>query len=371
MIEGQYSQEMVDKLYPNAIMLDAMKVWSLPEKKKGMLSELCSSGEYFAQIKIDGNWYQYVTTGTNSYLFSRTESVVSGLLTEKIENVPHIQKELSKLPPNTILIGEIYYPGLTSNEVRQVMGCKPAKAIKRQKEELGYIKYYIHDIIMFNGISLLNKGAFERYSFLKAVFEKLSLSSESIELAEAFEDNLYERIGQALESGEEGMVLKKKDCPYVPGKKPAWSSIKVKKVDYADVICMGFESPTEVYDGTELETWDYWQLSDGSRVNREKAKASKLVMQPITKSFYYGWCGSLIIGAYDSNKKLKQIGTVSSGLTDELKEKIKQSPNTYIGQVCLVQIMEKFDQALRHPIFKGFRDDKNPKECTIDSIFGE
>lgn len=370
MIEGQYLQESVDRLYPNAIMIDAMKVWALPDKKKGMLPEICASGEYFGQIKKDGNWYQYVTAGTNAYLFSRTESVVSGLLTEKIENVPHIQKELSKLPPNTILIGEIYYPGLTSNEVRQVMGCKPAKAIKRQ-EELGNIKYYIHDIIMFNGVSLISKGAFERYNFLKAVFDKLSLLGDSIELAEAFEDNLYERTGQALESGEEGMVLKKKDCPYVPGKKPAWSAIKVKQVDYADVICMGFESPTEDYDGIELEAWDYWELSDGSKVNKEQAKASKLTMRPITKSHYYGWCGSIIIGAYNESNELISIGSVSSGLTDKLKEQMKQSPENYIGQVCKCQLMQKFEKAFRHCIFKGFRDDKNPKECTIDSIFGE
>jgi hypothetical protein len=30
---------------------------------------------------------------------------------------------------------------------------------------------------------------------------------------------------------------------------------------------------------------------------------------------------------------------------------------------------DKKEHTLRHPFFKGFRDDKDPKDCTIDTIF--
>lgn len=217
----------------------------------------------------------------------------------------------------------------------------------------------------------MGKGAWDRYCFLKAMFEKLDLGkSGHIELAEAFTDNLYERIGAALEAGEEGMVLKKKDYPYVPGKKPAWSAIKIKQVDYADVVCIGFEAPTKEYEGTELETWEYWEHTITGELMRGQLHLAKTPLKPVTKPYFHGWCGSLSIGVYDNNGKLINIGSVSSGLTDALKEDMKQNPEKYIGQVCLVQVMEMFDQALRHPIFKGFRDDKNAKECTLESIFG-
>lgn len=369
-MEGQYEQKIVDTMYPSVLMYDAMKIWSLPENKKHMLPEICEGGEYFGQIKKDGNWYQFVTAESGSYLFSRTESVVSGLLTEKVKNVPHIQEILKCLPVNTIVIGEIYYPGLTSNEVRSVMGCLSPLAIKRQKGDMGFIKYYIHDIIMFNGVSLMNKGAWDRYNFLKAVFEKLDLGRDGhVELAESFEDNLYERIGNALEAGEEGMVLKRKTFPYVPGKKPAWSAIKAKKVDYADAICMGFEPATKLYEGDEITSWGYWiRVSDNMKMQGCFFGQEGYVA--VTKLHYYGWIGSIVIGAYDIHGELIRIGSVSSGLTDALREKIADKDSDYRGQVCMLQLMEKFDGALRHPIFKGFREDKNPKECTLASIFG-
>jgi len=377
-MEGKYKQSSVDKLYPGALMYEAMKIWTLPERKKERLQELCENGEYFAQVKKDGNFYQFVTTPKESYLFSRSESVVTGLLTEKSANVPHIKTILECLPPNTIVIGEIYYPGLTSNEVRSIMGCKAPLAIARQNGDMGLIKYYIHDIIMFNGISLIDMGAWNRYCFLKAVFEKMNLGdNDSIELAESFETGIYGKIFEVLESGEEGMVLKKRDYPYVPSKKPAWSAIKVKKIDYADVICMGFEPATKEYEGNELGSWPYWELEgrlcaiDRDSVGKSTTNLHNWGYKPVTKLHFNGWCGSILIGAYDVHGELKSIGSVSSGLTDALRDSIKQNPNDYIGQVCKCQAMEKFGNALRHPIFKGFRDDKNAKECTIESIFGD
>lgn len=369
-VDGRYIQEEVDKHYPNALMFEGMRVWSLPKNKEHMLAEVCGNGEYFGQIKKDGNFYQFVTTADRPYLFSRNESKETGLLTEKIDNVPHIVEALKLLPPNTVVLGEIYFPGMTSNEVRTVMGCLPAKALKRQKES-GWVKFYIFDIIFFNGTSLLGKGAWDRFNFLKAVFEKLELGkSGHIELAETYTDNLFERIGAALEAGEEGMVLKKKDYPYIPGKKPAWSMIKVKQVDYADVLCVGFEPATKIYDGKEIETWEYWENTETGEKLRGQLYNSDLPVIPITKPYFNGWVGSILIGAYDIHGNIKSIGSVSSGLTDGLREQIRQNPNDFIGKVCMVQCMEKFEETLRHPIFKGFRDDKPARECTIESIFG-
>ena len=385
MIVGQYLQESVNAYYPNAIMIDAMKVWSLPEKKKDMLPEICANGEYFGQLKKDGNWYEFVTTEDNQYLFSRNESVETGLLTEKLDNVPHIRESLKALPKDTIVIGEIYYPGGNSNDVRKVMGCLPTKAIERQ-ETMGLIKFYIHDIIFFNGISLLEKGAEARYKFLKVVYEKFDLKKyDFLELAEVYYDNLYERIAKALEDGEEGMVLKKKDAIYSPGRKPAWSAIKVKQVDYADVLCTGFEAATIEYEGEDPDSWEYCATFKRSSVDSDDwvcvEKFNKPLKEvsviksplyktiPVTKLFFHDWCGSITIGAYDNQGNIIDIGTVSSGLSDEDREKFKNNPNDYIGQVCMVQVMQKFDNALRHPIFKGFRDDKNAKECTLESIF--
>ena len=49
-----------------------------------------------------------------------------------------------------------------------------------------------------------------------------------------------------------------------------------------------------------------------------------------------------------------------------------EHPFKYLNTVVELRGMEKHneDHTLRHFYFKGFRDDKDPTECTIESIFG-
>lgn len=98
-----------------------------------------------------------------------------GTLTEKGANVPQIMDILSILPKDTILIGEIYYPNKRSKDVTPIMGSLPEKAIERQKNEYGFLHYYIHDILYYQGVELYNYGASIRYNILKKVFEKWRL----------------------------------------------------------------------------------------------------------------------------------------------------------------------------------------------------
>lgn len=368
-MEGIFNREIVNEVYPEAIMIEAMRIWSLPKHKENELQKHAEGGEYFGQIKKDGFFYQFNRTENHCYLFSRNESRENGLLTEKINNVPHIKNALSVLPKDTIIIGEIYVPGGTSKDTTRIMGCLPATAVKRQEDE-GLIHYYIHDIIGFNGVSMLKMPAIKRYEVLEKVVKNFNLLSyDFIELAEMHTDNLFEKIGTALENGEEGMVLKHKNAPYSPGKKPAWSAIKCKKVDYADVVCMGFEDPTKDYSGTELETWELWVNAEGNKCKGQYYGVEGY--SPVTKPYFNDWKTSIKIGAYNDKNELKEIGTVSSGITDELRKDFAENADKYIGEVMMVQCMEKDTKAqtMRHPIFKGFRNDKNVKECTLEDIF--
>ena len=105
-----FDKDKIHELYPGAenLMIQPMLI------HKGSDSQLKAadqSGEYFAQIKKDGALYMFVK-GTNgqTYLFGRTISKKTGLLTEKSENIPHIISVLERVPNETVLLGEIYYP---------------------------------------------------------------------------------------------------------------------------------------------------------------------------------------------------------------------------------------------------------------------
>lgn len=343
------------------LCIEPMKINKIPEGKEFLFPSICASGEYFAQLKKDGYWYQFEKDmDGNMHLWSRNVSKITGILTEKSANVPEIIMALEGVPNGTVIIGEIYYPGKRSKDVTPIMGALPELAIERQDGEYGHLHYYVHDMIYYNGHDLTKVRADVRYDLLKIVYYKYSFhavweeGAPLVELAERVDDNIQEAVAAALAAGEEGMVLKKRTAPYSPGKRPVWDTIKIKKTDTCDAVIIAACEPTREYTGKELDTWEYWEGDT-----------------PITKPYALGWKTAIEIGCYDGDK-LISIGTVSSGLTDGMREGLAKHPEDYIGKVCELAGMEKDRTAhtLRHFHFKRIREDKNPKECTIKEIFG-
>lgn len=379
-----FDKDKIHELYPEAenLMIEPMLIWKLPAGKESMLSEVCSNGEYFLEEKIDGAFYQFVKTENHSYLFGRTVSKLSGILTEKSDNVPHLKEALNCLPAGTILIGEIYVPGGTSKDTVSIMGCLPALAIKRQEKEP--IHYYVHDIIAYDTVNLIDSPADLRYKILAAIWKKHDLNQYNfLRLATRVDEDMEAEISRILKSGGEGAVLKKKDYPYTPGKRPAWSTIKVKQMDSIDLICTGFCDATKEYTGKELATWEYWEergersqdgeytwlLSEGRYY--EDYLHNPHIYRPITKPYFLGWKTAIRIGAYNDKGELVDLGTVSSGLTDDNKREMTENPDLWLGHVVALDCMQidKKEHTLRHPVFKCKREDKDAKDCVISEIF--
>lgn len=372
-----FNKDNISELYPEAedMMLPAMLIWKLPAGKEDKLSEVCENGDYFLEEKVDGAFYQFVKTQNYSYLFGRTVSRKTGLLTEKSANVPHIIDALSTIPADTVIVGEIYVPGGTSKDVTSIMGCLAEKAIARQKDKP--IHFYLHDITFYNGEDVTALGAEDRYDLLHKLWDECGLAQYSfLRLAEKVTENLEQTISDILARGGEGAVLKKKDAPYTPDKRPAWSTVKIKQMDSIDLICTGFCWPTKEYTGKELETWPYWvKMIDIPEFGVEElsmsCKYGEEGWQPVTKYYALHQYSAIKIGAYDDNGTLVELGTVSSGLTDEMKQNMSEDPELYLGRVVSLDCMSisKESKTLRHPVFKCFRDDKNPEECKISEIF--
>lgn len=399
-----FDKEKISEFFPGAedFMIQPMLIWTLPANKKDKLSEVCASGEYFATEKIDGALYQFCRTDKGNYLFGRTVSVKNGLLTNKIDNVPHINSALSCLPCGTVIVGEIYVPGGTSKNVTSIMGCLPAEAIKRQDKQ-GKIKYYLHDMIFYDGEDMQSWGTEARYQKLVEVWNEFHLEQfDFLRLAESFDTGIEERLSQILAAGGEGIVLKKKDAPYSEGKRPAWATIKCKQMDTIDLVCTRAIEATKEYTGKELKTWPYWEVKEPSFydcfeedhcfagwVNPQLVNGNyyykytqnhsntncgiQLISDneryyvPVTKPYFYGWKTAIGIGAYDDEGNLKEIGTVSSGLTDEMRAHL----DDYVGKVVALQCMsiDHKEKTLRHPIVKAWRDDKNAAECKLSEVF--
>ena len=373
-----FNKDNISELYPEAedMMLPAMLIWKLPAGKEDKLSEVCENGDYFLEEKVDGAFYQFVKTQNYSYLFGRTVSRKTGLLTEKSANVPHIIDALSTIPADTVIVGEIYVPGGTSKDVTSIMGCLAEKAIARQKDKP--IHFYLHDITFYNGEDVTALGAEDRYDLLHKLWDECGLAQYSfLRLAEKVTENLEQTISDILARGGEGAVLKKKDAPYTPDKRPAWSTVKIKQMDSIDLVCMGFCPPTKEYTGKEIETWPYWvKTTDDPEFGEVEelstsCKYGEEGWQPATKYYAFNQYSAIKIGVYDGNGTLVELGTVSSGLTDEMKQNMSEDPELYLGRVVSLDCMsiDKGSKTLRHPVFKAWRDDKNPEDCKINEVF--
>lgn len=318
-------------------------------KSEADLHQRLVSGDYFGEIKKDGALYQIVKDVKGEvFLFSRTISKKTGFYVNKIDNVPHIKEwAIDCLPNDSILLGEIYYPGLTSKDVTKVMGALPAKAIDRQKNNP--IHYYVHDILRYNGVSFLSKSNLERYNILVDT----SLSGDSwLELAGIYTDNLPAVLDSVFAAGEEGMVFKKKDGLYLPGKRPTYN-VKAKTEDTVDAIITGFVAPERVYTGKELDSWGYWEGDT-----------------PVTKSYYFNWHAGIVVSVYDQMGHVVNIANVTSGMTDSLRKDMAEHPENYLGKVVEVQCMsvDKDALTLRHPRLVRIRNDKQAKECNLNSL---
>jgi bifunctional non-homologous end joining protein LigD len=198
------------------------------------------------------------------------------------------------------------------------------------------IIYYIFDIPFHNGYDLRGVPLIERREYLKQLFE--TRSTETVHFSATFDVPAKDIVLSACRMGLEGVIGKRKDSTYVSRRSPNW--IKLKCSQRQEFVIGGYTDP------------------QGTRVG----------------------IGSLLLGFYDEEHKLRYAGNVGTGFSDktlrELKAKLEsvaaaENPffkATGIGRkvhwvkptlVAEVSFGEwTRDGHIRHSVFHGLRIDK-------------
>ena len=391
-------------------------------KDEVKMDALWDDNSYVSEMKYDG--VRMVSVGGR--FFSRRISVKDGFPVEKTENIPHLASILNRFPL-LILDGEVYYEGMSSNEVTSIMGASPDKACRRQS--FGDVKVEGDDIYwrmdLFKEWQKLDKSGKEDFSSRKepldyVIFDilrdldgnwliDLPWKVRRARLLKTYADicmqlgvailpyisvseveavNKREFYSNILRSGGEGVILKNVEGKYVPDKKPSWNWVKVKKHITDDVVIMGFKPAVREYEGKEITDWKFWESEDGEKVALDgEAHANQLQKEtgkayyPVTKFYFYDWVGAVTFGKFDPTNvveicdrdgsncnnypQLKELG-FCSGITDELRETMSKNPESFIGECMEIGAMEVTkDGFYRHPQFSRMRPDKNPSECIV------
>ena len=209
------------------------------------------------------------------------------------------------------------------------------------------VHYYVFDLLHHGGRSLLN----EPYTTRRGELDGLALDQEPVRTPPWYSGSAADVRAASIEQGLEGVVGKQLTSRYRPGRHREW--IKVKNVRYQEVIIAG------------------WAPGKGTRA---------------------GMIGSLLLGIYDHQGRLRYAGAVGTGFTEAalrtLAEQLRpmhrdESPfgepvplpharksrwvtPTLVGEVAFTEWTS--DNVMRHPSWRGLRPDKQANQVRREDL---
>lgn len=276
---------------------------------------------YIATEKHDGDFglFAHFSKG-NNLIRSRSISKVTGAYGDYTAKLPHLTEEMDSWPDNTVVLAEICWNeyGTNANTVGTILRCLPAKAVERQKDKK--LSGLIFDVLMFNGKDLTN----DPYRIRINVGFELEL--KYFKRTQVFTTDFAAAADDIISRGGEGVVIQRKDNPYLPGTRTAWKTLKLKQsLEEMELPVIGTLAPKKEYEGQNPSNWSYWEVSfldsgEKKLVNKIPSATTDLNdpwtdWEPVTKPYYYGWANGIIVQLPDGNTT-----SITSGLTDEDRE---------------------------------------------------
>ncbi|MDR5694809.1 MAG: non-homologous end-joining DNA ligase [Armatimonadota bacterium] len=267
---------------------------------------------------------------------------------------PEVVEALSQLPLpfELVLDGEIVAldeegkPSLQLLQRRIHVSRK--EEIAQRKAEIPVV-YYLFDLLYVNGHTLLGRPLEERRRALEALIPK----DPVVRISEAVYSEGEAFFQAVRDLGLEGMIAKRLDSCYEPGKRSS-SWVKVKLVQRQEAVVGGFTR---------------------GRGRRQ------------------GTLGALLLGVYNEHGELEYIGHTGSGFNDEelhlLLARLNKlrSPScpfthrprtnerpTWVRPELVVEVEHggwTREGILRFPIYKGIRTDLAPQEVRREQAVHE
>lgn len=341
--------------------------------KTAKAKELVLSGNYLGSRKMDGAWNMIIRDNEGNFHLRSRKAGVGGGFTDKAEWIPHITDELAYMPNGSVLVGEIFFPDNEgSRKITSVLNCLKEKCIERQKTN-GWLHFYAFDIIAWDGKNLIDHRFDDRISKLSLYVQE----TDHIHIANYVDGAaLWDMYNEIIAAGGEGIVITRKDCKYLPGKRTAWMTLKLKKElrEPIDAFVDGEYKPAEkLYTGKNITTWPYWiNFKTGERFNTCQFAAfqSGVPVEPVKENYFKGWAGSISFSVYDGDQ-IRRVAWISN-VPNQIKEEIISNPEKWKNKVAQLTGMEveaiDGSYSLRHGKIETWRDDKNPEDCLYSQL---
>jgi ATP-dependent DNA ligase len=177
------------------------------------VQNLPKGNEWFYEVKFDGYRCLAGRDSGRVILWSRRENLFT-------KQFPQIARACERLPPNTLVDGEI----VALDESGRVS----FNLLQHHRSKAQALVFYAFDVLIYRGRSVLKVPLYFRREVLRRVFE--DIKAAPIGLSENVEAAPTDLIRVVKEFGFEGIVAKRKDSVYEPGKRTgAWVKYRVNR----------------------------------------------------------------------------------------------------------------------------------------------
>lgn len=317
----------------------------VPLKFTPMLASLpeanFSKAGWIYEPKMDGMRAISHISNSSCTLMSRRSLKITDQYPSLAAELPTLCKRDVILDGEIIALNEFGRPSF--QHLQQRINLMRKADIARAEQSVA-VYYFVFDIVYADGYDVTGMKLSDRKLLLNEVLQQ----SKNVRILTAFEDDGMTAYEVCVENGFEGIVAKRLDAPYEPGRRsPYWVKVKAQQTD--EFVVGGFTA------------------GSGSR----------------SPTF-----GALLLGAHDEKGNLVYCGSVGTGFDERLlrdmmrrmaplkssKHPFLKRPDekkevTWLDPKIVIEI--KFmdwtrDGHIRTPVFLRVREDKGPEEVRLD-----
>ncbi len=297
-------------------------------------SKLPEGSNFVWEVKLDGYRALAVKSGTGVTLFSRRRKSLN-------RQFPYIVEALADLPAGTVVDGEVV--------AMDESGRPDFNLLQNFRAEASRIRYYIFDLLCWADRDLTQVPMVERRALLKSV---VVIPDKRIRISDYFEAAPKDLLSAVREQRLEGIVGKRKDSVYQPGKRSgAWIKYRVNRGQ--EFVIGGYFPGPHGFDSLIVGYYEGDKLMYVARTRNGFVPASRRQVFSRLKHLVIPDCPFVNLPE-----------TRKSRFGEELNaEKMKKAVWLRPEAVAQIEFLEWTEaDRLRHSKFGGLREDKNPRD---------
>ena len=299
----------------------AKAVTELPEDRRAWIYEVkvdgyrCLAGKDYSAVK----------------LWSRRGNLFN-------QDFPRLAQAFAALPTETLVDGEVV--------ALDHAGRMSFNLLQHRRSQASAIRFYAFDLLVYKGHSTMDLEISERRDLLA---EALANIDGDVQLMQKFESSPAELLDAAKRLGFEGIVAKRRDSLYEPGKRSgAWLKYKINQ---GQEFVIGGYTPGHPFDAVIIGCYRDGQLIYAAKVRNGFVPRTRREVAKHLRALETDVCPFA---------NLPEKKRTAWALT---KEEMKKCVWIRPELVARIEFTEWTpDGHLRHATFAGLRDDKTAQE---------